>query len=478
MASPVAVLVSIAAVLIASVCLILTRKKRPNSKLPPGWSGWPLIGETFSFLRVSPTTSMGNFMELRISRFGKIFSSNLLGRQAIVSADPELNRFVLQNEMKLFENDWPQGLVKLLGDENNLGIQTGSDAHKQFRSIVVGTLITTSRLQTSFLGDADKVARQLITSWKDGSVVSVVEAAKKFLFDVIVKNALGMEPGEAETEMLRSEFKKFSSGVFSSLVNLPGSQYNRALKAKKNMRRIILRVLEKRLRAGEDAEKNDFIGCLIKNSSLTHEQINELIQGQFFASEDATSRAIPLAVYFLECCPKAIEQLREEHLQVVGSKTKEGLSKLTWDGYRQLKFTQCVINETLRLGNASKFLIKKASTNVQFKGYEIPRGCRIITHMAAVHLDPLLFDDPQAFNPWRWLSDSGIVKTNNFMAFGGGPRLCPGAEFARLQIAIFLHHLILNYNWKSAEHDEPVAAPSAKFPKGLPINVRSLSSRH
>ena len=45
--------------------------------------------------------------------------------------------------------------------------------------------------------------------------------------------------------------------------------------------------------------------------------------------------------------------------------------------------------------------------------------------------------------------------TNNFMAFGGGVRLCPGSELARLEMAVFLHHLILKYDWELVEPDPP-----------------------
>ena len=62
---------------------------------------------------------------------------------------------------------------------------------------------------------------------------------------------------------------------------------------------------------------------------------------------------------------------------------------------------------------------------------------------------------------------------NNFMPFGGGPRLCAGSELAKLEMAVFIHHLILNYQWELADPDHPVAYPFVDFPKGLPIRVQS-----
>jgi hypothetical protein len=42
------------------------KKKRPN--LPPGARGWPLVGETFGYLRAHPATSVGRFMERHVAR--------------------------------------------------------------------------------------------------------------------------------------------------------------------------------------------------------------------------------------------------------------------------------------------------------------------------------------------------------------------------------------------------------------------------
>jgi steroid 22-alpha-hydroxylase len=61
---------------------------------------------------------------------------------------------------------------------------------------------------------------------------------------------------------------------------------------------------------------------------------------------------------------------------------------------------------------------------------------------------------------------------NNFLPFGGGPRLCAGSELAKLEMAVFIHHLVLNYHWELADMDQAFAFPFVDFPKGLPIRVQ------
>ena len=65
---------------------------------------------------------------------------------------------------------------------------------------------------------------------------------------------------------------------------------------------------------------------------------------------------------------------------------------------------------------------------------------------------------------------------DSFMPFGRGLRMCPGAELARLEMVVFLHHLILKFDWELAEPDHPVVTPIIEFPKGLPIKVRAVST--
>lgn len=67
--------------------------------------------------------------------------------------------------------------------------------------------------------------------------------------------------------------------------------------------------------------------------------------------------------------------------------------------------------------------------------------------------------------------------SKTFMAFGGGVRLCVGAEFARLQMAIFIHHLVTYYDFSLVQDCEVTRTPFLQFTKGLLINISQSSTK-
>ncbi|XP_058081137.1 cholesterol 22-monohydroxylase CYP90B51 isoform X2 [Magnolia sinica] len=379
------------------------KKKRMSLKLPPGNVGWPLLGETIGYLKPHAATSVGEFMEHHISRFGKIYRSNLFGERTIVSADAGLNRFILQNEGRLFECSYPRSIGGILGKWSMLVLV--GDMHRDMRMISLNFMSNT-RLRTHMLRDVEWHTLQVLGSWIPNSTISAQEEAKKFTFNLMAKHIMSMDPGEVETEQLKREYITFMKGVVSAPLNFPGTAYRKALQSRSIILRFIEQKMEERLHKMSDEDKNveedDLLGWVLKQSDLSTEQILDLILSLLFAGHETSSVAIALSIYFLEGCPKAVEQLREEHLEIVRIKKEKGESDMNWEDYKQMDFTQCVINETLRLGNVVRFVHRKALRDVRYKGYDIPCGWKVLPVFTAVHLDPLLYDDPQQFNPWRW----------------------------------------------------------------------------
>ncbi|XP_042426513.1 cytochrome P450 90B2-like isoform X1 [Zingiber officinale] len=475
-------------VLIAASILFLLvfQTSRRNSKpkpsnIPPGDMGWPFVGETLMFMKPSLSTTVGDFMEQHMARFGKIFVSNLFGKPIVVSAEPELNQFLFKNDTKMFEPGWPKSFLEIVG-KSSISFLVG-DAHKHMRSIIV-EFLSTEKIRNLFLQDMENMASFIMSSWKDGTTISSLDEATKFSFYIMVKNILSIGPEDHLIERLRKEYNTFTRGLVSFPLKIPGTRYWKGLKSRRILLEILFQEIEERRIASGDKggskKKDDFLGWVIKNTDYSVEKIGDMMLHTLFAAHDTSSRAICLMIYFLDNCPKAIAELKEEFAGVITSKQQSGGSKLTYEDYKSMNFTQSVISETLRLGNIVSHIQRKVSTDIHFKGFLIPKGYHFAAHFSAVHLDPELFEDPHRFDPWRWLigSSCGLKRrsSSEFMPFGGGARHCPGAEIARLEMAVFLHHLVRNYDWAVAEPDRPMKVPYVDFYKGLPIRVRSVTN--
>ncbi|QCD91020.1 cytochrome P450 90B1 [Vigna unguiculata] len=464
--------------------LIKRKQTKPRLNLPPGNMGWPFLGETIGYLKPYSATTIGEFMEQHIARYGTIYKSKLFGEPAIVSADAGLNRFILQNEGKLFECSYPRSIGGILGKWSMLVLV--GDMHRDMRVISLNFL-SHARLRTHLLKEVEKHTLLVLNSWNQNCTFSAQDEAKKFTFNLMAKHIMSMDPGEIETEQLKKEYVTFMKGVVSAPLNLPGTAYRKALKSRSTILKFIEGKMEERVKriqeGNEGLEEDDLLNWVLKHSNLSTEQILDLILSLLFAGHETSSVAIALAIYFLPGCPQAMQQLREEHSEIARAKKQAGEVELTWDDYKRMEFTHCVVNETLRLGNVVRFLHRKALKDVNYKGYDIPCGWKVLPVIAAVHLDPSLFDQPQHFNPWRWQNNGGRggscpsknAANNNFLPFGGGSRLCAGSELAKLEMAVFIHHLILNYHWELAETDQAFAYPFVDFPKGLPIRVQAHS---
>ncbi|KAH9300968.1 hypothetical protein KI387_012551, partial [Taxus chinensis] len=438
---PAILMISLLAMVVMIVLKLVERSNpsggRRRKKLPPGRMGWPLLGETISYLKPHLATTPGTFMEHHTLRYGKIFKSHLFGYPTVVSADPELNNYILQNEGRLFECSYPTTIGGILGKWSMLVLV--GEMHKQMRHIALN-FMSNAKIRSHLLQDIDLHALSTVKSWKENHVFSAQAEAKKYTFNVMAKQIMNCSPWEPQTEYLMKEYFSFMKGVVSAPINIPGTIYWKALKSRANILEAVKKKMEER-RSNPGMKIQDLLSTVMEEGNLSTEQTMDLILNLLFAGHETSSVALTLALFFLARSPQSTKQLRSEHLGILKAKERPH-SNLDWQDYKRMEFTQCVINETLRLGNVVRFVHRKALKNVEFKGYEIPAGWKVLPVFDAVHLDYMVYENPMEFDPWRW---QNVESGTYFTPFGGGPRLCTGLELAKAEIAIFLHHLVLNY---------------------------------
>lgn len=109
-------------------------------------------------------------------RYGKIYRSNLFGDPTIVSADPGLNRYILQNEGRLFECSYPKSIGGILGKWSMLVLV--GEMHREMRMISLN-FMSSARLRSLLLPEVERHTLFVLGSWKVGLKFSAQNEAKK-----------------------------------------------------------------------------------------------------------------------------------------------------------------------------------------------------------------------------------------------------------------------------------------------------------
>ncbi|XP_004512087.1 3-epi-6-deoxocathasterone 23-monooxygenase CYP90C1 [Cicer arietinum] len=451
-----------------------------NMKVPKGNSGWPLLGETLDFIASGYTSRPLSFMENRKSIYGNVFKTSILGSSVIVSTDPEVNKVILQNQGNIFVPAYPKSIRELMGEHSIL--QMNGNIHKKMHSLIA-CFLKSPQLKARITSDIEHSVKQCLASWTHKTIY-IQDEVKKITFTILIKVLMSVGPGE-DLELLKREFGEFIKGLICLPIKFPGTRLYKSLKAKERMMKMVRRIVEERrnvMMNNNNGAVNDVVDLLLRDkgefshssSSLVIEMISQNIIEMIIPGEETLPTAMTLSLKFLSDSPLALSKLMEENMELKKKKMDSSYD-YTWTDYMSLPFTQNVISETLRMANIVNGIWRKAVKDVEIKGYLIPKDWSVMASLTSVHLDEKNYENPFKFDPWRWEKIGVVASSNCFTPFGSGHRLCPGLELSRLELSIFLHHLVTTYSWV-AERDEIVYFPTVKMKKKLPIRVQPINT--
>ncbi|KAL9289337.1 3-epi-6-deoxocathasterone 23-monooxygenase CYP90C1 [Arabidopsis thaliana] len=451
-------------------------EKKKKGMIPNGSLGWPVIGETLNFIACGYSSRPVTFMDKRKSLYGKVFKTNIIGTPIIISTDAEVNKVVLQNHGNTFVPAYPKSITELLGENSILSI---NGPHQKRLHTLIGAFLRSPHLKDRITRDIEASVVLTLASWSQLPLVHVQDEIKKMTFEILVKVLMSTSPGE-DLNILKLEFEEFIKGLICIPIKFPGTRLYKSLKAKERLIKMVKKVVEERQVAmTTTSPANDVVDVLLRDGgdSEKQSQPSDFVSGKIvemmIPGEETMPTAMTLAVKFLSDNPVALAKLVEENMEMKRRKLELG-EEYKWTDYMSLSFTQNVINETLRMANIINGVWRKALKDVEIKGYLIPKGWCVLASFISVHMDEDIYDNPYQFDPWRWDRINGSANSSTcFTPFGGGQRLCPGLELSKLEISIFLHHLVTRYSW-TAEEDEIVSFPTVKMKRRLPIRVATV----
>jgi cytochrome P450 len=129
--------------------------------------------------------------------------------------------------------------------------------------------------------------------------------------------------------------------------------------------------------------------------------------------------------------------------------------------------TRAVVNETLRLFPAAFTIVREAIGPDRIGTLELPPRTLVMIAPWVIHRHHSLWNDPAAFLPSRFMPDQPPPPRFAFMPFGGGPRICVGAQFAMTEAVLVLAAIIGRFRITRMD-DRPV----------LPVGIVTTQPDH
>jgi cytochrome P450 len=329
-------------------------------------------------------------------------------------------------------------------------------------------------------------ADRMATSWNDGEVRDIdkemmhltLQIVGKTLFSANVEDDAD-DIGNAMTTV--SKLFDFLLLPYSEwLQKLPLPQTRSFNRARTTLNSVIYGIIDERRKSGEDT--GDLLSMLLlardeeDGGLMTDEQIRDEALTLFLAGHETTSNALTFTWYLLSQNPEVAEKLREELDAVLGtdrdSSTSEGAvsaelnpkSKIqnpkskdtlagrppTMDDLPNLKYTESVLAESMRLFPPAWAIGRLAIEEHEFGGYAIPKGALVLVSPFVAHRDPRFWENADEFLPDRWQSQSvkEVGQKNIYFPFGGGIRRCIGEGFAWTEGILLLATLARKWKLK------------------------------
>ncbi len=208
-----------------------------------------------------------------------------------------------------------------------------------------------------------------------------------------------------------------------------------------------------------------------KQPDFTDQQVLDEVKQYLWAGTETTALTLNWCLYLLHLHPEAAERIRKEGEAAYGDRVP------TWDDIHALSYTRAVIQETMRLYPPVWSIIRQALGEDEIAGHKVMPGDKIVLCTYIVHHSPRYWDEPEKFDPTRFLPENAKNRAPySYVPFGAGKRACVGGALSIAENTLALTQLLRKFRFEYlGEVPARMDATVTLTPKGggLPFRVHA-----
>ncbi|MGH7785493.1 MAG: cytochrome P450 [Candidatus Binatia bacterium] len=362
---------------------------------------------------------------------------------------PEHIKHVLQDNIR---NYWKGGLIGRVKPLIGEGLFTSEGDFWRRQRRLAQPAFHRQRIE-SFATIMSTAGARMLDDWETaaaaGTPIDLMEHASRVTLRIVGQALFSIDLiGQAESvgRAMLAALQFITEETFSPVASrllLPTPRNRRFLRARAELDRVVLGIIEDRRRSG--AAGDDLLAMLMKarddetGAGMSDRQLRDETMTFVLAGHETTAVTIAWACLLLAQHPEVGERVRREVAFLAGR--PPALADLP-----RLALTRRVVDETLRLYPPVAVIARETFGADEIGGYDIPAKSGVMMSPYVTHRHPALWDDPERFDPERFTPERCAARPRfAYFPFGGGQRLCIGNEFALMEAQILLAMIAQRY---------------------------------
>jgi len=412
---------------------------------PPGPAGRGIVGN----FPMGSRDPLGLFRQWSC-QYGDIFHYRVFHRHIYFLNHPDLIKDVLVTHHQNFiKGEAVRFNRRIFG--NGLVANEGSSWAQQRRLI-----------QPAFHRDSIEAyasimvayTERLLATWHNGETRDVHEDMMRLALEIVAMTLFSVKIAtyRDRISVALNTLMEMTSGARMLLPPLlrrfptPGNLlYQRAAQ---RLDDIVYDLIRQRQTSGQ--MNGDLLSTLLQaryedGSAMSNQQLRDEVMTLLLTGHETTAVSLSWTWYLLSKNPEVEERLWSELRRVL-----KGRSPRMKD-LPELPYLDRVIKESMRLYPPVWALVRNPVKECEIGGYRIPIRSTLLMSQWVMHRDPRYYDEPECFNPDRWLDvRSKEAPKFAYFPFGGGSRTCIGASFAMAEVALVLATIAQRYQVRVA----------------------------
>ncbi len=202
---------------------------------------------------------------------------------------------------------------------------------------------------------------------------------------------------------------------------------------------------------------------------ISDKQVRDEIMNFIFAGFDTTASALTWSLYCYAKNGFWSNQIKHEIDQVLQNKVPE------MENISEMPHTKMFIQEAMRLYPPVWSLLRLSHQNDEINGYHFPKDSLVMICIYALHRHPEFWDQPELFNPERFLPENMKGKAFVYIPFGQGKRACVGKPLAMAELQIIFPLLLQYFKFELIAKKEPVINADVIIKPQKPLMMKLTS---